>query len=80
MGVLLFTVPPRVPIEIDDCFAFLDTQLPSRILTSRASLRHPYRKSDPPGYRFVGGRILVAPFLSFFDVWNGPSKKSTPPS
>ena len=42
----------RLTIEIDECITFLDTQLPSRILTSRASLRNPYQKSDPSGYRF----------------------------
>ena len=39
-------------IEIDECITFWDTQLPSRILTSRSTLRYPYHKSDPSENRF----------------------------
>ena len=39
-------------IEIDECVALWDTQLPSRILTSRSTLRYPYHKSDPSENRF----------------------------
>ena len=63
-GVAAFvTEAPPADCQIDDSCAFWDTQLPARILTSRASLRHPYYKSGPSGYRFEAASPKVGATL-----------------